>query len=881
MVTRIEIVPIVAGKRLTTDVYRIDKQFSRSEIRKIVAILTNPLVQKAYVNRRFVPRRHSRCLEIGFLPGLTDNVATTTKEMISDLLAKPFIDGEGVYTSRVYYLQGNQEAPQYNPLIRQVVTNDTPVPKVELSYKPKATTVNLAVDDEELTLVGKYGIVNGHTNQRRGPLALDLTEMKTIRAYFQKKGRNPTDIELESIAQTWSEHCKHTILNSPIDNISEGLFKRYIRGATEKIRKQKGKRDFCVSVFSDNSGAISFDRQYAVTHKVETHNSPSALDPFGGAVTGIVGVNRDAIGFGLGAKPIMNMYGFCLGMPSDATPLFRDREKLQPILSPRRIFDGVVTGVNSGGNCSGIPTPQGFVYFDNRYKGKPLVFVGTVGLIPKKLAAKKAQSGDYIVMVGGRVGLDGIHGATFSSEALTSGSPATAVQIGDPITQKKMSDAIVKEARDKGLFHSITDNGAGGLSCSIAEMAKESGGCVVALEKVPLKYPGLAPWQIWVSESQERMTLAVPPKKWEAFRTLMNRRGVEATAIGRFTKTGKCVVSYNGKTVMDIDMEFLHNGFPVKHLLTKVKPKHSRRPIDPLNFVSFSFISQQYDHEVQGTSVLKPLQGRGRVNADTAVLRPVLSSNRGIVTSHALYPSYAESDPYAMAAMAIDTAIRNVVCAGADPKQIALLDNFCWCDSNNLERLWQLKQVARACYDYALYYGTPYISGKDSMFNDFHGFDKNGQAKTISIPPTLLISALGIIADVQKAVSLDAKMPGDLLYVLGDPQTKKNKKLYEAVARCIERELVVSAQSVHHGGVQFAIIKTALGGMLGTDCVAGEGIILVSVAAKNVGRFERELRGNAFSKIGIVTGDQGIHFGSMHTTLQKARQDYEKPFASY
>lgn len=873
MVTRIEIVPIVARNRLVTDVYRIDKEFSRGEIRKIVTLLTNPLVQKAYVNRRFRARGFSRCVEIGFLPGVTDNVATTTKEMIADLLAKPFIDGEGVYTSRVYYLQGGQEAPQYNPLIAQVVTKDTPVPKVELSYDPKVTEVNLAVADSELVRLGKVGI--------SGPLALDLASMKTIRAYFQKKARNPTDIELESIAQTWSEHCKHTIMNSPIDDIPEGLFHRFIRGATERIRKQKGKRDFCVSVFSDNSGAINFDGEYAITHKVETHNSPSALDPFGGAVTGIVGVNRDCLGFGLGAKPIMNMYGFCLGLPDDTKPLYRDKERTERMLPPRRIFDGVVAGVNSGGNCSGIPTPQGFVYFDDRYKGKPLVFVGTVGLIPIKLVTKRARPGDYIVMVGGRVGLDGIHGATFSSEALTSGSPATAVQIGDPITQKKLSDAIVKEARDQGLFHSITDNGAGGLSCSVAEMAKESGGCMVELEKVPLKYPGLSPWQIWVSESQERMTLAVPPNKWESFRTLMNKRGVEATVIGKFTKSGKCVVSYRGIIVMDVDMKFLHNGLPVKLLVTKVKPKRPERALDPLNFVGFSFISQQYDHEVQGTSVLKPIQGRGRVNADAVVLRPILSSNRGIVSSHALYPSYAESDPYAMAAAAIDTAIRNVVCAGADPEETALLDNFCWCDSNNHERLWQLKEAARACYDYARHYGTPYISGKDSMFNDFHGFDAAGTPVTISIPPTLLISALGIIADVRKAVSLDAKIPGDVVYVLGDPETKKNKKLYQAVARCIEQELVASAQSVHHGGVKFAIIKTALGGMLGVDCVEGEGTVLVTVAPKNLMQFERELRGNEFSKIGTVTTGRQIHFGRLHTTLEKAREDYEKPFASY
>lgn len=315
--------------------------------------------------------------------------------------------------------------------------------------------------------------------------------MKTIQAHFKKLKRNPTDIELESLAQTWSEHCKHTIFADPIDDIKDGLFKTYIKGATEKIRKQKktslsgGKRgksgDICVSVFKDNSGAIEFDDEYLVTHKMETHNSPSALDPFGGAITGIVGVNRDTIGFGLGAKPIMNLFGFCFAPPTITNVLYRDKNRTQPMLSPRRILDGVVAGVNSGGNCSGIPTTQGFMYFDSRYQGKPLVFAGTVGLIPKKVGnrrsyEKKAEVGDYVVMLGGRVGLDGIHGATFSSVALDEKSPAAAVQIGDPITQKKFSDAIVKEARELGLYNSITDDGAGGLSCSVAEMAKESGG---------------------------------------------------------------------------------------------------------------------------------------------------------------------------------------------------------------------------------------------------------------------------------------------------------------------------------------------------------------------------------------------------------------------
>ena len=555
----------ISNKPLTechiVDVYTIDKLLTQKQLEIIAKHLTNPLTQEFVIARSETTRPsplggkqsqtrlpHSAriddlkpfifAIEIGYLPGVTDNIATTTKEIIQDLLKASFDDKENVYTSQVTFITGrlsqkdaNEIAQSlYNPVIQRIHIKtykefvndggmDIIVPKVKLNKKPTVSLVNLDVSDEELTKIGKLGIKNSD-GTRRGPLALDLTYMKTIQTYFKKLKRKPTDIELESLAQTWSEHCKHTIFADPIDEIKDGLYKTFIKHATQEIRKKKGKQDFCVSVFTDNSGAILFDNEYLVTHKVETHNSPSALDPFGGAITGIVGVNRDAIGFGMGAKPVANFYGYCFADPRIDTPLFRDEKKTSQMLSSRRIMDGVIDGVNAGGNQSGIPTPQGFVYFHERYRGKPLVFVGTVGLIPRKIKGKlshvkKAQVGDYIVVVGGRVGKDGVHGATFSSEGLTSGSPSTAVQIGDPITQKKLSDAIVKEARDVQLYNSITDNGAGGISCSIAEMAKESGGCDVQLEKVPLKYPGLEPWEIWISESQERMTLSVPPNNME------------------------------------------------------------------------------------------------------------------------------------------------------------------------------------------------------------------------------------------------------------------------------------------------------------------------------------------------------------------------------
>ena len=418
------------------------------------------------------------------------------------------------------------------------------------------------------------------------------------------------------------------------------------------------------------------------------------------------------------------------------------------------------------------------------------------------MCEKKAEAGDYIVMVGGRVGKDGIHGATFSSESLNTGSPVTAVQIGDPITQKKLSDALVKEARDLGLYRSITDNGAGGLSCSVREMAKESGGCEVDLEKVPLKYPGLRLDEIWISESQERMTLAVPQEKLDAFKDLMKRRGVEATEIGKFTNSGKCMVNYQGKNIVDLDMNFLESGMPVETMKTTYTQRLHEEPqfsdlydlteslhsmLKRPSVASYEFISQQYDHEVQGGSVLKPLQGRGRVNASAVAVKPILDSPKAVIKSQGLVPSYSDIDTYHMAACAIDTAVRATVAAGASLEKIALLDNFCWCSSNDPERLGQLKRASKACFNVAVSYETPFISGKDSMFNDFKGFDENENPVNISIPPTLLISTLSVADDATKTVSLDSKFAGDLVYVLGQNHDELGGSEYFAMRGEMER----------------------------------------------------------------------------------------------
>jgi phosphoribosylformylglycinamidine synthase len=942
------------------DVYTIAtdaKDFTREELLQIGSQLMNPVVQECLVDEPTrVPFDHA--IEVGFLPGVTDNVGTTARQTIEDFFSMKFNEGESVYSSQLYLVCGNLPEDDLNrlastlanPLVNRVHRKsrqdygtkgmDVIVPAVKLHELLAAEPVDLDIDDQDLSRIGKEGISDPQTGQRRGPLALDLAQMHAIRDYFRSKGRKPTDVELESLAQTWSEHCKHTIFASAMDDdVPDGLYKTYIKEATNTIRKERGEHDICLSVFSDNSGAIIFDETYLVTHKVETHNSPSALDPFGGALTGIVGVNRDTIGFGLGAKPCMNIYGFCVGDPDTDPALFRGKDRQNPVLSPRKILDGVVRGVGVGGNCSGIPTPQGFVYFDSRYSGKPLVFAGTVGIMPREqggrnLYEKQAQPGDLVVVVGGRVGKDGIHGATFSSEALDPASPVTAVQIGDPITQKKFSDVIVKEARDLGLYRSITDNGAGGISCSVAEMAKECNGCRVTLDAVPLKYPGMAPWEIWISESQERMTLAVPKEHLAPFMELMQRREVEATVIGEFTDSGRCVVQYHGNVVMDIELAFLHDGLPKKQLKTTYTKKTFPEPDTPCpdrldstltamlrrkNICSKEFISIQYDHAVQGGHVLGPVQGKGRVQGMSSLTKVLPGSKKGVGLSQGMFPAYSEIDPYLMAGAGIDTAIRELIALGIPLDRIAILDNFCWCSSDEPERLGQLKLAARGCYDFATAFGTPFISGKDSMFNDFSGFDAENNRVKISVPPTLLISSIGIHDDVTKTVSLDAKIDGDLVYVIGETAEElggseyfahlgsvgntvpgldavKMKERYGRVAEAIRHGLAASAYPVTHGGLGIALAKVAVAGRLGMDITISAGLrpdyylfseslgrFVVTVAPDNKRAFELAL-GTDAHLLGRVRGSS-LRITRETTVLDlpvsELEAAYKAPFGRY
>ncbi len=796
---------------------------------------------------------------------------------------------------------------------------------------------------------------------REGQLSLSLDEMRTIQAHFRAANREPTDIELETIAQTWSEHCSHKTLKGIIDFDGKryaNLLKETVFGATQEIRKRLGNDDWCVSVFEDNAGVVKFDDNFHVCFKVETHNHPSAIEPYGGANTGIGGVIRDPLGTGMGAKPIANTDVFCFAPPD--TPA----ESLPAgVLHPKKVMKGVVAGVRDYGNRMGIPTINGAVCFDPRYLGNPLVYCGTVGLIPADKAFKAARSGDYIVAVGGRTGRDGIHGATFSSIELTSESEKVsggAVQIGNAITEKKVLDVIL-QARDLNLYNAITDCGAGGFSSAVGEMGEKIG-ARVDLDKAPLKYQGLSYTEIWISEAQERMILAVPADKWEALQSLCASEDVEATVIGAFEATGKLRLHYHGEPVGELDMHFLHDGRPpvvrqatwraggvspliqnsqtgtdesrISGLAPPARPNDVNeallRLLSHYNVCSKEWIIRQYDHEVQGGSVIKPLVGVTEDGpGDASVITPVLGSWRGLAIGCGINPNLGELDPYWMAAHAIDEAVRNVVSVGADPKRIAILDNFCWGNTQRPETLGSLVRAAEACRDVAIAYMMPFISGKDSLNNEFaippspsgRGAGGEGEIQRIVIPPTLLISAMGQVRDVRKCVTMDLKEPGHLLFLIGATRPELGGSLYHQVIgetagtipivdielapkifSCVHEAISVGAvRSCHdlsEGGLAVAIAEMAFAGGIGADVQKHGGEsdavglfaesatrFLVEVRPQHADAFRHIFHGVPILEIGKTVKEPRLRIAGasgewiVWQTLQQLKDAWQKPLA--
>ncbi|HET9921010.1 MAG TPA: phosphoribosylformylglycinamidine synthase subunit PurS, partial [Ktedonobacteraceae bacterium] len=838
----------------TAQLYRITaaETFTHAHLdRLITELLIDPVVQEAHVHpveadlsrpspidRPLLHGVHSSeklehtqntqhtIVDVFFHPGVTDTLAESVLAG-AQLLGIPGL--ERVETGQRFLLDARlseadaraiTEALLYNPVIQDYTLypvstgDDVAVPPHLAGAINRAPTEAVTVTSTRTTAFPLSTMSDTQLIElsKNGMLALNLDEMRAIQAYFRDERREPTDVEMETLAQTWSEHCSHKTFRAEIDYREidseghllaheriPGLLKHYLMRATEQVQ-----RPWVVSAFRDNAGIIRFTERQDIAFKVETHNHPSAIEPFGGANTGVGGVIRDVLG--VSAQPIACTDVLCFGQPD--TPA----ENLPAgVLSPRRIASGVVNGVRDYGNKMGIPTVNGAILYNDGYICNPLVFCGCLGMLPHDSHPQNAQAGDLIVVLGGRTGRDGIHGATFSSGEMSSevlASAGSAVQIGAPITEKKVTDVILA-ARDRQLYSAITDCGAGGFSSAIGEMGAETG-AQVELSHAPLKYAGLAPWEIWLSEAQERMVLAVPPVNQQELLALCTIEEVEASVLGTFTNDHRLVVTYNGQTVANLDMDFLHHGRPNRTLKAVWEQGRSAIPVSPPGrplrspllytneasgeavysrgdpcgrpgaeecndalltllchptIASKEDVVRRYDHEVQGATVLKPLVGlAGNGPGDAAVLQPILDepTGAGIVLSNGVNPLYGRIDPYHMALNAVDEALRNLTAVGGDIERAAILDNFCWGNPNDPVQLGMLVRAVQGCYDAAVGFGTPFISGKDSLNNEYRSGDKR-----LPVIPTLLISAVGVIPDAAQTIDMSLKAPGNLLYLVG------------------------------------------------------------------------------------------------------------------
>ncbi|HZU70822.1 MAG TPA: phosphoribosylformylglycinamidine synthase subunit PurL [Ktedonobacteraceae bacterium] len=887
---------IVANKTpLTTrtaHLYYLTGNLSLIEIDRLAQqLLIDPVVQRATILTSSVkPTTHQEeykeqisayTIDVFFHPGVTDTLA----ESVMDGASLLDIHGlEQVATGKRYILDGrlSEEDVQfitgallYNPVIQRYTLyrsgqdgfqtgdlQDVPAERLQAQVEARSNASRfhmLDMTDEELLELSKAGM-----------LALDLAEMRAIQAYYREQRREPTDVELETLAQTWSEHCSHKTFKAIIDyrevnsagtilkeETIDGLLKQYIMCATEQINPP-----WLVSAFSDNAGIIRFTQSHDIAFKVETHNHPSAIEPFGGANTGVGGVIRDVLG--VSARPIACTDVLCFGPPD--TPI---EDLPHGILSPHRIASGVVDGIRDYGNKMGIPTVNGAVLYDRGYLFNPLVFCGCLGLLPHGSHPRRVRPGDLIVVLGGRTGRDGIHGATFSSGEMSSEINAragSAVQIGAPITEKKVTDVLI-QARDRHLYTAITDCGAGGFSSAIGEMGEETG-ARVELANAPLKYAGLAPWEIWLSEAQERMVLAIPPDHLADLLEICAIEEVEASVIGSFTADQRLVVSYLGEVVADLDMAFLHKGRPGRRLEATWTGRQET-PVSASNLAALKenslsvknhsdillallrhpstgskeAIIRRYDHEVQGATVLKPLVGKaGNGPGDAAVLQPILDepTGAGIVISSGINPLYGRIDPYAMATNAIDEALRNLTAVGGDIEHAAILDNFCWGNPTDPAQLGMLVRAAKGCHDAAIGFRVPFISGKDSLNNEYRA---NGQR--LPVLPTLLISAVGVIDDAVRTIDMSLKDSGNLLYQIGIthnelagshlvevvksttfeqsfPQTnvpqvdfQAARTRMKALGNAIRAGMIVSCHDLSEGGLAVAAAEMALAGLRG------------------------------------------------------------------
>jgi phosphoribosylformylglycinamidine synthase len=886
------------------DLYWLEGSPPPAELEKAArGLLADPITHQYALNpapETKVPARSD--IIVTFNAGVADPVEQTVLKALGDMGIKSIT---AVRSAQHYVIQGELSPAELtqissrlliNPIVQHAVTEAPAVFPESPRYVFKLKEIPLlSCSDEELLNIGRS-------------FTLNKEEIRAAAAYFRKLGRNPTDAEMETLSQTWSEHCVHKTFKARYNfngQVISNLMKDTIMRATRELNLP-----WCLSVFKDNAGVIEFDDDWAVCFKVETHNHPSAIEPYGGAATGIGGVVRDILGTGLGAKPIANTDVFAFGppdLPYEALP--------EGLLHPKRIFKGVRAGVADYGNRLGIPTLNGTVLFDQRYTANPLVFCGTVGLMPKDVAGQGRQSpGDLVVVVGGRTGRDGIRGVTFASEQLTGDSTdlcMTSVQIGNAIVEKKVLDGLLK-CRDQRLFSRITDCGGGGFSSAIGEMGEETG-VKVYLDRAPLKYSGLSYSEIWISESQERMLLAVPPEKLDELLAIFASEDSEATVIGEFTDDKKLTLYYQDSKVASLDMEFLHGGRSQLELTASWHAPAFTEPelpeqreynqdllslLSAWNICSKEWVIRQYDHEVQGASVLKPMVGKtGEGPGDAAIIRPVAGSPKGLVISNGVSIGFGDLDPYWMTASAIDEALRQVIAVGGSLERVAILDNFCWGNVREPESLGALVRACQACYDFAVAYGTPFISGKDSLNNEF---EHNG--RKISIPHTVLISALAVMEDYTRAVTSDLKAEGNLIYLAGITKNELGGSEYykllghkginvprvdaaaslalmRSISLATAAGLVRACHDLSEGGLGVALAEMAIGGELGAEidlrCVASSddaqhdarllfsesnSRFLIEVAPEKQAAFEALLSGRC-QRIGKVQGQRVIVSG--------------------
>ena len=721
-------------------------------------------------------------------------------------------------------------------------------------------------------------------------LGLSLEELCYVRDHYTIQERKATDVELQTYDQTFSEHCSHKSFRGVVvtpEGRVDGLLKTYIKQVVEEL-----KPSWCFSVFEDNAGIVDLDGDYKVAIKVETHNHPSAIEPFGGAATGLGGVIRDILG--VWADPIACTDVLCFGPPNYPW------EKLpEGVKHPAYLFNGVVDGIGSYGNSIGIPTVNGATLFAEEYTGNVVVYAGCIGVLRKEQYLHQAKPGDYCILAGGKTGLDGIHGVTFASAELTKESERVsrpAVQIANPIEEEKLKRAI-QQISELRLGSAITDIGGGGLSCGVCETAdKYNLGVDIDLDKIPLKASKMAPWEIWISESQERMLLAVPPENIERVLKIFRDEQTEANAIGRYNASGFAKLTYKGAKVAMIHLKSLFNPPKTTRKAEWVDPKIEEPKIDKpknlgkillrllagYNVASKEKVVRRYDQEVKGQTVVKPMQGWKAGPSDGAVLKPLIDSMIGVSVSSGINPRYGKISPYWMAASVIDEAIRNNIAVGG--RRIALLDNFTWGSPEYRDRIGSLVEACRACYDFGVAYGTPFISGKDSLYNE---------SPLGPVVPTLLVTALGIIPNVEGVITMDLKESGNGLYIVGETAPElggseyyhlvgylgasvprldaaKSSTAYRRLTAAIDAGYVRSCHDLSEGGLAVSLAEMAFTGGLGLDVdlasvpivskirddqllfSESNGRLLVEVSEGDLGAFEGFMKGSTVAQIGSV-----------------------------